>query len=96
MLIFGILFGIFIISAIVLKIIYNKLESDILHELGFSSWEIIPYIDASIRVKSRQTLEKYNYIKFFKEDKSNLDNAENALNRKAEKAQKLRNFLKNN
>lgn len=96
MLIFGILFGIFIISAIVLKIIYNKLESDILYELGFYSWGIIPYIDASIGVKSRQTLEKYDYIKFFKEDKSNLANAENALNRKSEEAQKLRDFLKNN
>ena len=96
MLIFGILFGIFIISAIVLKIIYNKLESDILYELGFYSWGIIPYIDASIIVKSRQTLEKYDYIKFFKEDKSNLTNAENALNRKSEEAQKLRDFLKNN
>ena len=96
MLIFGILFGIFIILVIVLKIIYNKLESDILYELGFRSWGIIPYIDASIIVKSRQTLEKYEYIKFFKEDKSNLANAENALNRKSEEAQKLRDFLKNN
>ena len=48
---------------------YNKLESEVLKNLGFSNWNIIANIDAYVAVKSRQTLEKYDDIKFFKENK---------------------------
>lgn len=47
---------------------YNKLESEVLKNLGFSNWNIIANIDAYVAVKSRQTLEKYDDIKFL--DKS--------------------------
>ena len=39
---------------------YNKLESEVLKNLGFSNWNIIANIDAYVAVKSRQTLEKYD------------------------------------
>ena len=44
---------------------YRDLESKALNELGFSNWDVIPNYDENVIVKSRQTLEKYDYIKFF-------------------------------
>ncbi len=47
---------------------YKKLEAEILDKLGFYNWNIVSYFDKSVTVKSRQTLEKYDDIKFFKEN----------------------------
>ena len=47
-------------------------------------------------VKSRQTLEKYDSIKFFKENKEKLTRAENIVKRKNEVSTTLRKFLENN
>lgn len=89
-----------IITIITVKIIrkqkYKELESEVLNELGFPNWDIISYFDEYVTVKSRQTLEKYDDIKFFKENKEKLVQAENIIKRKNEVAKILRRFRENN
>ena len=64
---------------------YKELESEVLRTLGLSNWNIISYIDECITVKSRQTLEKYDKIRFFKENKENLARAEKVINKKSDR-----------
>lgn len=89
-----------IVTIITVKIIinqkYKKLETEVLRELGFFSWDIISYIDEYVTVKSRQTLEKYDDIKFFKENREKLEQAESVIKRKTDVAKTLRRFLENN
>lgn len=89
-----------IVIIIIVKIIieqkYKQLEADVLRELGFSNWDIIPYVDDYIIVKSRQTFEKYDTIKYFKENREKLVRAENVIKRKNDVATILRIFLENN
>lgn len=89
-----------IVTIIAAKIIteqkYKKLEAEVLRELGFSNWDIISYFDEYVTVKSRQTLEKYDDIKFFKENREKLVQAENIIQRKFDVAATLRKFLENN
>lgn len=75
---------------------YNKLESEVLENLGFSNWNIIANIDAYVAVKSRQTLEKYDDIKFFKENKEKFAAAEKVIQLKHKKAEILKKFLGEN
>lgn len=72
---------------------YQKLENDVLKKLGFPNWNIISYFDEYVTVKSRQALEKYDDIKFFKENKEKLVSAENCIKRKTHVAEILRKFL---
>ena len=72
---------------------YQKLENEVFEELGITNWEITNYYDEIITVKSRQTLENYNEIKFFQENKEKLANAINIINNKNEICTKLKNFL---
>ncbi len=65
-------------------------------ELGFSSWNIISYFDEKVIVKSRQALEKYDDIKFFKENREKLSYAENVIKRKTNVETTLTRFLENN
>ena len=67
-----------------------------MQKLGFSSWNIISYFDEQVTVKSRQTLEKYNDVKFFKENREKLVRAESIVNKKNDIASKLKKFLENN
>ncbi len=89
-----------IILIIVVKLImdkkYKELEAAVLKELGFSGWNLISNIDSSVTVKSRQALEKYDDIKFFKENAGELENAERIIERKDEIAKVLRKFLSSN
>lgn len=89
-----------ILIIIVAKIIttqqYKKLEAEVLQKLGFSSWNVISYIDERVTVKSRQTLEKYNDVKFFKENREKLVRAEIIIKKKNDIATQLRDFLENN
>ena len=89
-----------ILIIIVAKIIttqqYKKLEAEVLQKLGFSSWNVISYIDERVTVKSRQTLEKYNDVKFFKENREELVRAEIIIKKKNDIATQLRDFLENN
>ena len=75
---------------------YKQLRAEIIQELGFSDWNIIPYIDTSVVVKSRQALEKYDEVKFFKENRDALDYVEDALKEKRERAELLEKFLEKN
>ena len=75
---------------------YRKLEAEVLSKLGFSSWNIISHIDAEVTVKSRQALEKYDDVKYFKDDREEFPRAERAINRKCEVASILKDFLKDN
>lgn len=75
---------------------YKKLEAEILGKLGFYDWNVISYFDESVTVKSRQTLEKYDDIKFFKENPEMLAKAEKTIKRKNDVAATIRAFLENN
>lgn len=75
---------------------YENLEAEALLSLGFSSWNIISYVDEYVTVKSRKTLEKYDDIKFFKENKEKLPNAEARIQRKSEISSRLTQFLQSN
>ena len=75
---------------------YKQLESEVLNELGFYGWGVASYIDSNVIVKSRQALEKYDVLKFFKEDKDRLTEVEKTITRKAEVAKTLKCFLENN
>lgn len=77
-------------------VLYLVLESKVLKKLKFPNWNIVPYFDNSIMVKSRQTLEKYDDVKYFKEDKRRLKIAQNKMDKKVEYAEILRGFLENN
>ena len=89
-----------IIAIITFKIItsvqYKKLEKEVLSELGFSNWNIVSNIDEYVTVKSRQSLEKYDDIKFFKENKEKLVRAEKIIQRKDQVTMILSQFLESN
>ena len=89
-----------IIILIAIKIMtdvkYKRLETEVLRKLGFFSWNVVSYFDEYVIVKSRQTLEKYDDIKFFKDNREKLAQAEKAIKRKNEVAMILRKFLDNN
>lgn len=82
--------------SIILEQKYKQLEKEVLKELGFPNWNIISYFDEYVTVKSRQTLEKYDDIKFFKENREKLVRAENIIKRKNNVATSLKRFLENN
>lgn len=75
---------------------YKKLQAEVLQELGFAHWGVASYYDEFVVVKSRQTLEKYDDIKFFKENKEKLELAENIIRRKNEVTMILSRFLEDN
>lgn len=75
---------------------YKELEYEVLSELGFPGWDIVPYIDASVTVKSRQVLDKYDDITFFKENRDRLTYAERTIDRKNEVARTIKMFLNEN
>lgn len=75
---------------------YKQLETEVLRKLGLSSWTIVSYIDDQIIVKSRQTLDKYDDTKYFKDNREKLTQAETVLKEKSDVAIALRKFLRNN
>ena len=75
---------------------YRELESEVLEKLGFRNWDVVSYYDKCVTVKSRQALEKYDDVKFFKENREELARAKKVIKRKNEIANILRNFLNNN
>ena len=75
---------------------YKKLEAEILGKLGFSNWNVVPYFDESVIVKSRQALEKYDDIKFFKENPKMLARAEETIQKKDAVLATLEEFLEDN
>ena len=75
---------------------YKQLEKEILRKLGFTNWNVMPYYDEHVTVKSRQTLEKYDAVKFFKENKDELGRTEWIVNKKRNIEKMLREFLSSN
>lgn len=76
---------------------YRELEREVLKTLGFRNWNsIISEIDETLTVKSRQALEKYDDIKFFKENRGKLEEVQEIIKRKAEAAAMLRKFVREN
>ena len=72
---------------------YKELEAEVLKKLNISSWNVVPYYDERVIVKSRQALEKYDEIKFFKENKEKLAQAKKVIERKNKIANTLSDFL---
>ena len=91
-----IIIAIILIVKLIVKQKYKELESEVLGKLGFSSWNIVSYFDAYVTVKSRQTLEKYDDIKFFKENKERLEQAEENISKKNDVVSTFSQFLENN
>ena len=61
---------------------YKELEKNVLYDLGLAGWYSVSYYDKYLTVKSRQTLEKYDAVKYFKEDKNRLYTAETDIKKK--------------
>lgn len=98
-----ILIAFFIIMIITIKVIqanndkkYRELEAEVLKDLNYPNWNIVSYLDESVIVKSRATLEKYDAIKFFKENREKLAEAEKIIQWKNEVSNTLTSFLENN
>lgn len=89
-----------IVIIIIVKVIskrkYEELEKEILQKLGFSSWNMVTYFDEYVAVKSRQALEKYDDVKFFKENKGKLMRAEEIIKKKNNIVDILKKFLEDN
>ena len=94
----------FVVLAIVLSITifiilekeYKELEAEVLEDFGFSGWDVVSYFDAHATVKSRQALERYDDVKFFRDNNEEVPRAEEILARKHEVARILRDFLEDN
>lgn len=82
-----------IVIIIIFKIKYKKLEKEVLGVLGHYSLSIVSYYDALTTVKSRQTLENYDLVKYFKENGNRLPEAERKLREKTILSQKFQDFL---
>ena len=61
---------------------YKQLEAEVSEHLGFPIWNCVDYYDDEVVVKSRQALEKYDYIKYFKDDKNRFEKAEKGIEKK--------------
>ena len=75
---------------------YRELETEVLNKLNFSGWDIVSYIDDYAIVKSRQALENYDDIRFFKENPEKLIKAKQVLERKSGVLNILEKFLLDN
>lgn len=75
---------------------YGKLESEVVRVLGDRNWDAIANQDEKVIVKSRQALEKYDEVKFFKENKGKLARVEAIINQRNTRAAKLQKFLEDN
>ena len=80
----------------IIKKKYKELESKVLNELDISNWDIVSYYDENVTVKSRQTLKKYDDIKFFKENIDKLARAKSVIKRKNYISNVLTEFLNDN
>jgi hypothetical protein len=75
---------------------YKELEWKVFTDIGIYGWDSIPFIDANVAVKSRQTLEKYDERKFFKENEKALKRAWDVVKSKDAYAKKISEFLNDN
>ena len=75
---------------------YRQMEAEVLRELSLRSWNAVPYYDKRVTVKSRQALEKYDDIKYFRDNKEMLEVAEKTIEQKSGVATTLKECLKSN
>lgn len=75
---------------------FYQMEAEVLRELGLRSWNAVPYYDKRTTVKSRQALEKYDDIKYFRDNKEMLEVAEKTIEQKRDIATTLKKFLESN
>ena len=94
----GVLVALAAIIAVIIYFVmkYDKLNKEILSALGYTKWNIVPYYDDSIVVKSRQSLEKYDIVRYFKDDRDNFEKVEKRLEYKESVGLKLVRFLEQN
>lgn len=74
---------------------YKELESEVSRRLGIYSGSV-SYYDEYVTVKSRQTLDKYDEVKYFKDDRERLERTKNVLIRKNDVTRTLKKFLADN
>ena len=67
-----------------------------LYDLGLASWYSVSYYDQYLTVKSRQALEKYDIIKYFKEDKNRIYSVQADIKKKNKAREFFQNYLTNN
>ena len=91
-----IIIAVFVIMKIAAEKKYKELEYEVLTKLKFSSWNVISRFDEQVIVKSRQTLENYDDVKFFKENPEKLVRAKKVLSNKNQVATILQAFLAEN
>jgi len=87
---------VFIVFKIIRKNKYKKLETEVLNTLGFQNWNVVSYFDDYVTVKSWQSLQKYDEIKFFKENREKFAKAEQIIHEKNKVSQILKVFLEEN
>ena len=79
------------------QIKYEALKAEVLNELGLKSLDIIPYYDVpEVIVKSRQALENFDDIKYFKQNKEMFEKVEEIIREKNNIANIFKDFLKEN
>lgn len=75
---------------------YRIFKTEILTELGLNSLDTFSYFDTDVTVKSRQALENYDDIKFFRENNKMLEEVEKIIEKKNNIANILKKFFKDN
>lgn len=74
---------------------YKAMEEEVFSKLGVSQ-KTIARLDEQVVVKSCQTLERYDEVKFFKEDKTRLARVRRIFDAKKKTIDAFRGFLKAN
>lgn len=75
---------------------YRIFKTEILTELGLNSLDTFSYFDTDVTVKSRQALENYDDIKFFRENNKMLEEVEKIIEKKNNIANIFKKFFKDN
>ena len=78
------------------KLLADELESFVLQDLNLPEWNVIPYFDVYIPVKSRKSLDSYNAIRYFKENREKLPEAKRALQTKLAVYDSVSSYLQDN
>lgn len=73
---------------------YRDFEGRVLNDIGLTKWREISFVDANVIVKSHQALEKYDEVKFFKENEGALESAIRTVSIYDELTNRLRVYLK--
>lgn len=77
--------------------LYYNTEQSILQTIGISGWKYnLDTPEERVQVKSSQAVEKYDDVKFFKENEGAFDKVANIMKEKDSYCSALRNFLNNN